>query len=61
MASLTETVMDNLITAVLVLDQELMVTYANPAAEQLFCLSERRLREHPLTDWCNTARSIWNW
>lgn len=50
MASLTETVMDNLITAVLVLDQELMVTYANPAAEQLFCLSERRLREHPLTE-----------
>lgn len=50
MATLTETVMDNLITAVLVLDNELVVAYANPAAEQLFCQSARRLRDHPLTE-----------
>ncbi len=50
MATLTETVMDNLITAILVLDSDLVVTYANPAAEQLLCLSARRLREHPLSD-----------
>lgn len=50
MATLTETVMDNLITAVLVLDNDLVVTYANPAAEQLLCLSTRRLLEHPLPD-----------
>ncbi|EOD78984.1 Nitrogen regulation protein NR(II) [Grimontia indica] len=50
MATLTETVMDNLITAVLVLDNDLVVTYANPAAEQLLCLSARRLLEHPLPE-----------
>ncbi|KXF82522.1 nitrogen regulation protein NR(II) [Enterovibrio coralii] len=50
MATLIESVMDNLITAVVVLDENFVVTYANPAAEQLFCLSARRLREQPLSD-----------
>ncbi|WP_190320047.1 nitrogen regulation protein NR(II) [Candidatus Enterovibrio escicola] len=49
MYALPKTVIDNLITAVLVLDNDLLVTYANPAAEQLFCQSSRRLRGHSFT------------
>ncbi|ODA33446.1 two-component system sensor histidine kinase NtrB [Veronia pacifica] len=48
MATMTETILDNLITAVMVLDSSLTAVYANPAAEQLFCQSARRLKEKPL-------------
>ncbi len=41
--------LDNLITAVLVLDGTLKVRYGNPAAEQLLCVGLRRLSDEPLT------------
>ncbi len=49
MTSLNEAILDNLFSAVLVLDETLTVCYANPSAEQLFCLSLRRLQSAPLT------------
>lgn len=48
MTTSPEILLDNLITAVLVLDQHLVVHYGNPAAEQLMCQSIRRLRHQPL-------------
>lgn len=47
--SLNEAILDNLFTSVLVLDDTLTVCYANPSAEQLLCLSLRRLQSAPLT------------
>jgi len=38
--------LDLLATAVLLLDQNLQICYANPAAENLFELSQRQLRDH---------------
>ncbi|WP_232818270.1 nitrogen regulation protein NR(II) [Zobellella maritima] len=41
----TKAIIDNLLTAVLVVDGGLLVCYANTAAEQLLTLSQRRLQE----------------
>ncbi len=49
MTSLNEAILDNLFSAVLILDETLTVCYANPSAEQLLCLSLRRLQSAPLT------------
>lgn len=40
-------ILDNLFTAILILNDDFVVTYANPAAEQLVCLSMRRLCTQP--------------
>lgn len=64
MKALSEAILGNLITAVLVIENNLTVCYANPAAEQLLCLSARRLREHPLSEllphWSITLEKIKN-
>ena len=43
MSRLNDAILNNLITAVIVLDHDFIVKYANPAAEQLLCSSARRL------------------
>jgi two-component system, NtrC family, nitrogen regulation sensor histidine kinase GlnL len=43
-----QTIIDNLLTAVLVVDAEMQVHFANTAAEQLLPLSKRRLQAMPL-------------
>ncbi|MFP2769196.1 nitrogen regulation protein NR(II) [Oceanisphaera sp. KMM 10153] len=43
-----QAIIDNLLTAVLVVDAELKVLFANTAAEQLLPLSKRRLQAMPL-------------
>lgn len=35
-AELSQTIINNQVTSVLILDESLMIRYANPAAEQLF-------------------------
>ena len=42
------TLLDNLLTAVVLLDSSLVVHYVNPAAEQLLGISARRLLQHRL-------------
>ena len=45
---ISQAILDNLITTVLVIDQRLTVHYSNPAAEQLLKLSAKRLRGEEL-------------
>ncbi len=45
---LPKLLLDNLLTAVILLDKHLIVRYVNPAAEQLMGLSARRLLDHVL-------------
>lgn len=42
-------ILDNQLTAVILLDSTLQVHYVNPAAEQLLGISARRLLANPLT------------
>ncbi|MCG7584361.1 nitrogen regulation protein NR(II) [Photobacterium sp. OFAV2-7] len=42
-ASFTPLILDNLVTAILLLDEGLTIRYVNPAAEQLLSFSKRRL------------------
>ncbi|WP_428441572.1 nitrogen regulation protein NR(II) [Photobacterium sagamiensis] len=42
-ATFTPIILDNLVTAVLLLDEKLTIRYVNPAAEQLLSYSKRRL------------------
>ncbi|WP_428775180.1 nitrogen regulation protein NR(II) [Vibrio sp.] len=46
---LSSTILNNLVTATLILDEALIVRYANPAAEQLFSQSAKRIVEQPLS------------
>lgn len=43
-------ILDNLTTAVLMLDEELQVKYVNPAAEALLAISGPRMLGHPIED-----------
>ena len=45
---LPKLLLDNLLTAVILLDKQLVVRYVNPAAEQLIGVSARRLLDHAL-------------
>ncbi|WP_024872440.1 nitrogen regulation protein NR(II) [Tolumonas lignilytica] len=45
---LSKLLLDNLLTAVILLDRHLIVRYVNPAAEQLMGVSARRLLDHAL-------------
>ena len=45
---LPKLLLDNLLTAVILLDKQLVVRYVNPAAEQLMGVSARRLLDHAL-------------
>ncbi len=44
-----ETILNNLVTATLLLDESLIIQYANPAAEQLFSQSAKRILYQPLS------------
>ncbi|QSX33898.1 nitrogen regulation protein NR(II) [Shewanella avicenniae] len=46
----TNTLLNHLVTAVLVIDSDLQANYANAAAEQLLGVSSHKLIEQPLTD-----------
>jgi len=46
---LSTAILDNVVTATLLLDEELVIRYANPAAEQLFSQSTKRLLDSPLS------------
>lgn len=45
---LSKLLLDNLLTAVILLDKHMIVRYANPAAEQLLGISARRIVDHAL-------------
>lgn len=46
---LSTAILDNVVTATLMLDEHLIIQYANPAAEQLFSQSTKRLIDSPLS------------
>lgn len=46
---LSQTILNNVVTATLMLDESLSVRYANPAAEQLFSQSAKRIINQPLS------------
>jgi len=48
-------VLENLTTAVVLLDGELSISYINPAAEMLLGVSNRRLREMSVMDWLSAS------
>ncbi|MFV0447438.1 MAG: nitrogen regulation protein NR(II) [Vibrio sp.] len=48
-AELSHTILNNVVTATLMLDELLCVRYANPAAEQLFSQSAKRITNQPLS------------
>ncbi len=48
--------LDNLTTAVLLLDQELRVEYLNPAAEMLLAVSGQRVQQQPLESLFNDSQ-----
>lgn len=43
-------ILDNLVTAVVLLDEQLTIHYVNPAAEQLLACSKRRMDNTRLPD-----------
>ncbi|MEZ8742331.1 nitrogen regulation protein NR(II) [Photobacterium swingsii] len=49
-AEFTPLILDNLVTAILLLDEELTIRYVNPATEQLFASSQRRLTHSHFPD-----------
>jgi two-component system nitrogen regulation sensor histidine kinase GlnL len=46
---LSTAILDNIVTATLMLDENLIVRYANPATEQLFSQSTKRIVDKPLS------------
>ncbi|PMH46047.1 two-component system sensor histidine kinase NtrB [Vibrio sp. 10N.286.49.B3] len=46
---LSTAVLDNMVTATLMLDEHLVIQFANPAAEQLFSQSSKRIVAQPLS------------
>ncbi|CAH0527310.1 nitrogen regulation protein NR(II) [Vibrio hippocampi] len=54
-SELTKTILDNTVTATLMLDEGLTVKYANPAAEQLFSQSSKRLIDAHLSQFIQHA------
>ncbi|WP_419795977.1 nitrogen regulation protein NR(II) [Vibrio floridensis] len=48
-SALSNTILNNMVTATLILDDELQIHHANPAAEQLFSQSAKRIVHHPLS------------
>nr|WP_212754928.1 nitrogen regulation protein NR(II) [Vibrio sp. 2-2(8)] len=46
---LSQTILNNIVTATLMLDESLCIRYANPAAEQLFSQSAKRIINQPLS------------
>ncbi|MEZ8825370.1 nitrogen regulation protein NR(II) [Vibrio sp. 10N.261.55.A7] len=49
-AELSNAILNNVVTATLMLDESLMVRYANPSAEQLFTQSAKRIIDQPLSN-----------
>lgn len=53
-----QSILENLATAVVVLDGNLRFTFVNPAAEMLFEISERQLQGQPLSHFLPRARRL---
>ncbi len=51
MRSIHQQLLDNLTTSVILLDEQLLIQYMNPAAEMLLQASLRRLRGKAIQDW----------
>lgn len=49
-------ILENLTTAVLLLDQQLCIQYMNPAAEMLLEASSRRLLKRPFEEWLSPCK-----
>lgn len=49
-SELSTAILDNVVTATLMLDEELVVRYANPAAELLFSQSRKRIVDQPISN-----------
>ncbi|SJL84805.1 nitrogen regulation protein NR(II) [Vibrio palustris] len=49
-AELSEIILDNIVSATLILDESLCVCYANPSAEQLFSQSAKRIINQPISN-----------
>ena len=45
-----QTILDNLNTAIITLDEQFQVQYLNPAAESMLDISLKRIQGHPVTD-----------
>ncbi|MBA4503460.1 nitrogen regulation protein NR(II) [Marinobacterium marinum] len=48
-------ILDNLTSAVLVLDEQLCIQYMNPAAEMLLEATARRLKHRPIEEWLSSS------
>jgi len=48
-SELNDIILNHQVTAILIMNESLQVKYANPAAEQLFSQSAKRIVEHPLS------------
>ncbi len=48
-------ILDNLTSAVLLLDEQLCIQYMNPAAEMLLEASVRRLQNRPIEEWLSSS------
>jgi two-component system nitrogen regulation sensor histidine kinase GlnL len=48
-SDLNDIILNHQVTAVLIMDESLKVRFANPAAEQLFSQSAKRIVDHPLS------------
>ncbi|WED21913.1 nitrogen regulation protein NR(II) [Vibrio sp. JC009] len=52
---LSTAILENVVTATIMLDESLVIRYANPAAEQLFSQSIKRMMDCPLTQFIQHA------
>lgn len=48
-SNLNDIILNHQVTSILIMNESLQVKYANPAAEQLFSQSAKRITEHPLS------------
>ncbi|KOO16004.1 nitrogen regulation protein NR(II) [Vibrio ouci] len=48
-SDLNDIILNHQVTSILIMNESLQVKYANPAAEQLFSQSAKRITEHPLS------------
>ncbi|MDC5703188.1 nitrogen regulation protein NR(II) [Vibrio europaeus] len=48
-SELNDIILNHQVTAILIMNESLLVKYANPAAEQLFSQSAKRIVDHPLS------------
>lgn len=52
--TLHKQILDNLMSSVILLDDELYISYMNPAAEMLLAATQRRLSQHRVDEWLSS-------